>query len=122
MLPFPATVKDVSTLSYINCNKEFIFSDSLRQHYGKMSTKESATCYKPNDFTYACKEEILMYTYNPAVDCKATLLYASTTRIPDILRRIFIHVSKSSDPECLNNIYVANFIDEATCFKTWKYS
>jgi hypothetical protein len=35
---------------------------------------------------------------------------------------IFVNVSKSSDPERLNNICVANVSDQAAYFQTWKYS
>jgi len=33
-----------------------------------------------------------------------------------------VNVSKSSDPEILNNIRVANVSDQAAYFETWQYS
>jgi hypothetical protein len=35
---------------------------------------------------------------------------------------MFVNVSKSSDPECVNNICVANVSDLVAYFLTWKYS
>jgi hypothetical protein len=84
LLPFPVVVKKQEiTYGYINFNKEFIFSDSLRQRFGKMTTNELTGCFQPNKLTYVCKEEIPIYTYIPEMDCEATLLHPSTTKIPD---------------------------------------
>jgi hypothetical protein len=53
VLPFPVGVhKEKPTSGYVNFNKEFIFSDSLRQHYGKMKANELANCFQPNYITY----------------------------------------------------------------------
>jgi hypothetical protein len=57
MLPSPvSTNKDKSRYSYVNFNKEFIFSDALRQHYGKITANELTGCFQPNLITYVCKE------------------------------------------------------------------
>jgi hypothetical protein len=83
MLPFPVAVsKEESTYSYIGFNKELIFSDPLRQHYGKMTINELTGCFQPNEFNYVCKEDIPIYTYVPDLDCEATLLHPSTSKIP----------------------------------------
>jgi hypothetical protein len=64
LLPFPVAVRQQeATYSYIDFNKEFIFSDPLRQHFGKMSTNELTGCFQPNEFMYVCREEIPIYTY-----------------------------------------------------------
>jgi hypothetical protein len=82
VLPFPVAVKEEeSTYSYIGFNKEFIISDSLRQHYGKMTANEITGCYQPNESLYVCKEEISIYTYITEMDCEATMLHPSTTKI-----------------------------------------
>jgi hypothetical protein len=83
LLSFPVLVHKESTYGYINFNKEFIFSNSLRQHYGKMTINELSNCFQPNEITYVCKEEIPIYTYVPEIDCEATLLHPSTTKVPD---------------------------------------
>jgi hypothetical protein len=96
LLPFPVNVKQKEfTYSYINFNKEFIFSDSLRQHFGKMSTNELTGCFQPNEFTYVCKEEIPIYTYIPEIDCEATLLHPSTKKIPNTCDYRFFKLSKT---------------------------
>jgi hypothetical protein len=83
LLPFPAQIrKEETTYGYINFNKEFIFSDAVRQHFGKMSTNELTGCFHPNEFLYVCREEIPIYTYVPEQDCESTLLHPSTTTIP----------------------------------------
>jgi hypothetical protein len=85
VLPFPVKIhKEQTAYSYVNFNKGFLFSDSLRQHYGKMTTNELANCFQPNYMTYVCKEEISIYTYVPEADCEATLLHPSTVKAPDI--------------------------------------
>jgi hypothetical protein len=84
MLPFPVAIREEDfTYSYISFNKEYIFSDSLRQHYGKMSSSELIGCFQPNELMYVCKEDIPIYTYIPDIDCEATLLHPSTTKIPN---------------------------------------
>jgi hypothetical protein len=41
LLPFPVKLQQQGlTCSYIGFNKKFIFSDSLRQHYGKLTANE----------------------------------------------------------------------------------
>jgi hypothetical protein len=58
VLPFPVKVnKKKATYGYINFNKEFIFSDSVKQHYGKMTINELTGCFQPNEM-YVC-----MYMY-----------------------------------------------------------
>lgn len=82
LLPFPIAVQqEESTSSYISFNKEFIFSDPLRQHYGKMTTNELTGFFQPNEFIYVCREEIPIYTNILEMDCKATLLHPSMTKI-----------------------------------------
>jgi hypothetical protein len=84
MLPFPTAVKvEEPTYTYVHYNKEYIFSDPLRQHFGKMTINELMECFKPNEFMYVCREEIPIYTYVPEMDCEATLLHPSTTRVPN---------------------------------------
>jgi hypothetical protein len=94
MLPLPvSTEKRKSVYGYVNFNKEFIFSDILRQHYGKMTTNELTGCFQPNQITYVCKEEIPIYTYVPKADCKATLLHPSTLKVPDNCEYRFFKLS-----------------------------
>jgi hypothetical protein len=63
VFPFPVEVHEKGAMyGYVNFNKELIFSDSLRQHYGKMTVNELTSCFQPNRLMYACKEEIPIYT------------------------------------------------------------
>jgi hypothetical protein len=96
LLPFPVIVKQEEFIySYIGFNKEIIFSDPLRQHFGKMSMNELTSCSQPNEFTFVCKEEIPIYTYVPDLDCVATLLHPSTTNVPNNCERRFLKLSKT---------------------------
>jgi hypothetical protein len=72
-----------------------LFSDSLRQRFGKTTTNELTGCFQPNEFTYACKGKIPIYTYIPEMDCEATLLHPSTTKIPDSCEYRFFKLSKT---------------------------
>jgi hypothetical protein len=74
--------QEEATYGYIDFNKELMFSNPLRQHFGKMSINELTGCFQPNELAYVCKEEIPIYTYVPDVDCEATLLHLSTTKVP----------------------------------------
>jgi hypothetical protein len=96
MLPFPVSVdKRKSSYGYVSFNKEFIFSDALRQHYGKMTANELTGCFQPNQITYVCKEEIPIYTYVPEEDCEATLLHPSTLKVPDNCEYRFFKLSNT---------------------------
>jgi hypothetical protein len=82
VLPFPVKIDDqTSTYSYLESTKEFIFIDDLNQHFGKMTTSELTNCFELN-FSYVCKAEIPIYVYVPDMDCEATLLHTSTTKLP----------------------------------------
>jgi hypothetical protein len=84
LLPFPTiAVQNELTYTYIVFNKEFIYGDSLRQRYGKMTMNELTGCFQPNEITYVCREEIPIYTYVPDMDCEATLLHPSTSKTPE---------------------------------------
>jgi hypothetical protein len=84
-LPFPVTVKEWESMySYIGFNKEFIISDPLRQHYGKMTSNEITACYQPNEFLYMCKEDIPIYTHIPEIDCEATMIHLKYQKIVNI--------------------------------------
>ena len=80
VLPFP--VRQDRNYVFISSNKEYIFCDSVRQHYGKLSMSELAGCFRPNELQYVCQENFPIYTYVPGVDCEATLLHPSTTQMP----------------------------------------
>jgi hypothetical protein len=58
-------------------------------------TNELSVCFQPNEIIYVCREEIPIYTYIPEVDCEATLLHPSTTRIPDSCEYRFFKLSKT---------------------------
>jgi hypothetical protein len=81
--------------SYIGFNKELIFCHPLRQRYGKMTTNELIGCFQPNEFTYVCREKIPIYTYVPDMDCEATLLHPSTSKIPENCEYRFLKLSKT---------------------------
>jgi hypothetical protein len=66
--------------SYTDFNKEFV-SDSQMQNCDKVSANELTGCFHCNDFQYAVKEDILLQSYFPQVDCAATLLQLSAFRL-----------------------------------------
>jgi hypothetical protein len=96
VLPFPVKVKgQESTYSYIESTKEYIFSDSLHQHFGKMTSNELSGCFELNEFKHVCREEIPIYTYVPNIDCEATLLHPSTMKLPDNCEYRIFKLSKT---------------------------
>jgi hypothetical protein len=96
VLPLPiALSRKNSTYAYVNFNKELIFNDPLRQHYGKMSANELSECFHPNEFYYVCKEEIPIYTYVPDWDCEATLLQPSVTKVPSTCEYRILKLDKT---------------------------
>jgi hypothetical protein len=59
LLSIPVTVKQERfACSYIGFNKEFLFSNPLKQHCDKMNTNELTGCFQSNEILYACKKEI----------------------------------------------------------------
>jgi hypothetical protein len=94
VLPFPVKVNEKESMySYVNFNKEIIFSDSMRQHYGKMTLNELTSCFQPNQLMYVCKEDVPIYTYVPEADCEATLLHPSTTKVPKVCEYRYFKLS-----------------------------
>lgn len=81
LLPFPSKQQD-ALYHFIDFHKEFIFSDSMHQHYGKLTSNELQLCFQPNEFHFVCKEEIPLYTYVQGMDCEASLLHPSTQKVP----------------------------------------
>ena len=62
-----------------------IFTDAMRQKYGKLSYSELQTCFRPNELTYVCKEILPIITYVLNEDCEATLIHPSTIAVPNYL-------------------------------------
>jgi hypothetical protein len=54
---------------YIETMKDFIFTDAMRQKFGKMSYPELQTCLVPNELMYICQENLPIFTYVPNEDC-----------------------------------------------------
>ena len=82
--PFPMKQQD-EIFVYIETMKDFIFTDAMRQKYGKLSHPELQTCFKPNELTSVCKEVLPILTYVPHEDCEATLIHPSTIVVPNHL-------------------------------------
>jgi hypothetical protein len=104
LLPFPVKLQQKElTYSYIGITKEFILSDPLRQHYGKLTTNELTGCFEPSEFMHVCKEEeeIPNYTCVPKMDCEATLLHPSITKMPSNCEYRFFKLSKIFEYLCL---------------------
>ena len=52
--PFPIQQQE-KVFTYIEVTKEFIFTDTMRQKYGKLSYAELQACLMPNELSYVCK-------------------------------------------------------------------
>ena len=59
--PFP--VRRDNIYVFINSEEEYIFSDSLRQHFGKLTSNELTRCFQPNELLFICPEDIPIYAY-----------------------------------------------------------
>jgi hypothetical protein len=81
ILPFP-TFKQDNVFSFIYPSKDYIFMDSLKRQYGKLSNNELTKCFQPNLMQKVCKEDIPILTYIPGNDCESTLLHPSSQDIP----------------------------------------
>jgi hypothetical protein len=79
--PFPIQQQE-KVFTYIKATKEFIFTNTIRQKYGKLSYSELQACFMPNELSYVCKENIPIVTYIPNMDCESTLIHPSTMQIP----------------------------------------
>jgi hypothetical protein len=67
---------------YIETMKDFIFTDVMRQKYGKMNYPDLQTCLTPNELTFVCKKILTIFTYVPNEDCETTLIHPSTITLP----------------------------------------
>ena len=79
--PFPMEQQE-NVFMYIDITKEFLFTDAMRQKYGKLSYPELQACFMPNELSYVCKENVPIVTYIPNDDCESTLIHPSTRVIP----------------------------------------
>jgi hypothetical protein len=60
-----------------------------------MTANELTGCFELNEFKHVCREEIPISTYIPGIDCEATLLHLSTTKLPDNCERRNFKLSKT---------------------------
>jgi hypothetical protein len=65
--PFPFQQQE-TVFAYIEATKEFIFTDTMRQKYGKMSYSELQACFMPSELCYVCKENVPVVMYLPNVN------------------------------------------------------
>ena len=79
--PFPIQQQE-KVFAYIEVAKELIFTDTVRQKYGKLRCSELQACFMPNELSCVCKENVQIVTYIPNVDCESTLIHPSTMAIP----------------------------------------
>jgi hypothetical protein len=81
ILPFP-TLKQGNIFSFIYSSKDYIFMDSLKRQYGKLSNNELEKCFQPNPIQKVCKENVPILSYIPGNDFEFTLLHPSSQNIP----------------------------------------
>ena len=82
ILPFPIPKAD-SAFMHIDSRYEYIFTNQLRQQYGKMNFNEFQSCLQPNYLTYVCKADIPIHTFQMNKDCESTLLHPSIKQLPE---------------------------------------
>ena len=81
--PIP-TPKTEQTFVFIQPQVEFIFTDSLRQQFGKISKEELRECFQVHELLHVCKSNIPLFYYNNDIkDCEAGLLHPSTKVMPE---------------------------------------
>jgi hypothetical protein len=79
VLPYPIPKQDVFVFIY--SLKEYIFVDSLKKQYGKISANELTRCLQRNALQSICKGDIPVVSYLPNDDCEMTLIHPSSTQI-----------------------------------------
>jgi hypothetical protein len=94
ILPFP-TLKQDNVFSFIYSSKDYIFMDSLKRQYGKLSSNELTRCFHPNFMQKICKEDMRILTYIPGNDCESTLLHPSLQNIPLIFEVRVLKLTKT---------------------------
>ncbi|PSN30666.1 hypothetical protein C0J52_26880 [Blattella germanica] len=67
---------------YTSSKRDYIFSDPLRQKFGKLTFSELQSCSKPNEFHYVCKSDMPIHTHVSGTDCEATLLQPTNEEVP----------------------------------------
>ena len=66
----------------IDSQYDYIFTDQLRQHFGKLTASELEQCQKPNYLRDICKVDIPMQTLQLNKDCEPNLLHPCITSLP----------------------------------------
>lgn len=67
VLSYPIPRHDVFV--FVHPVKEYIFVDSLKRQFGKMSTNELTGCFQPNLLQKLCKANVPIFTYVPDTNC-----------------------------------------------------
>ncbi|PSN40805.1 hypothetical protein C0J52_21980, partial [Blattella germanica] len=79
ILPFPVHAEEShveAVYMYTSSKRDYIFSDPLRQKFGKLTFSELQSCSKPNEFHYP------IHTHVSGTDCEATLLQPTNKEVP----------------------------------------
>lgn len=93
MTPAP-TLKIGQTFVFIHPQKEYIFTDPLRQQFGKMSREDLKECFQLHELLHVCNSKFPLTHYSDNTkDCEAALLHPSTRIIPESCdkRLIILH-------------------------------
>jgi hypothetical protein len=81
VLPYPIPKQVVFVFIY--SLKDYIFVDSRKKKYDKISANELTRCLQPNALQSICKEDIPVFSYLPNGDCEMTLNHPSSTQTPE---------------------------------------
>jgi hypothetical protein len=63
-------------------SEDYIFMESLKRQYGKLSTNELDKCFQPNPIQKVWKENVPTLSYITGNDCESTLFHPSSQNIP----------------------------------------
>ncbi|KAJ4440581.1 hypothetical protein ANN_08726 [Periplaneta americana] len=96
--------------------EEFIFSDSIHQHYGKLTSNELQLCFQPNELHFVCKEEIPLYTYVQGMDCEASLPFIHTEGCKGYSPHVTLYAMQIKDSNSSNDVVPIAEVNFDCCF------
>lgn len=95
LTPVPI-LKVEQTFFFIQPQVEYIFTDSLRQQYGKMTRETLKECFCVHELLHVCKANIPLFYYkDDLTDCEAAILHPSTETMPGSCDKRLVTLDKT---------------------------
>ena len=94
VVSFPQVLKNASqVIQYLDKRPDYMITNNVHTLFASMTEVEFQKCKQLRDDLFVCKENIIISTYVPGVDCFADLLHHNTIRMPEICKNHLSYLS-----------------------------